>query len=120
MYMDKRPIDKTLTRAFPTKVKIGPHRYTIHLEDTIESDGSIGTFLEERGEIHIKSGLSTTLTGETLLHELLHACFVGLGVDGTFGTTDEEVIAAVSAYNLAQIFQDNPSVIKWLLKALES
>jgi hypothetical protein len=49
--------------------------------------------------------------GDTVLHEILHAVWHQMGIDG--GPMEEEPIVRRSASGLFQVFLDNPSLLKY-------
>lgn len=89
----------------PDKVLIAGVEYQVNEVDTVIIDGSTnyaGSCDYVCSEIQLLKNLSKTKKEQTLIHEILHACFHEAG----FNEQDEDVINRVSIV-LYQVIKDN-------------
>jgi len=87
----------------PNKIKVAGIDYQIQEVAEIDDDPSMmGSCLYQRTIIKIKSNMSNDKKEQTLIHELLHACFNEAG----FNEQDEDVINRVGIV-LYQVLKDN-------------
>jgi len=87
----------------PEKLKVAGIDYQIQEVEEIDDDPSMmGSCLYQRTIIKIKSNMSNDKKEQTLIHELLHACFNEAG----FNEQDEDVINRVGIV-LYQVLKDN-------------
>ncbi|USK61848.1 ImmA/IrrE family metallo-endopeptidase [Peribacillus asahii] len=87
----------------PNKIKVAGIDYQIQEVKEIDDDPSmIGSYIYQKSTIKIKSGMSQDKKEQTLVHEMLHACFNEAGFD----EQDEDVINRVGIV-LYQVLKDN-------------
>ena len=100
----------------PVKLKVGYRNYKIEDLPQHEADarGLRGTHLSHSGVIRIERGMDTEQQANTLIHEILHACWSQCHLDEDI----EEHTITVLTNQLTQVFQDNPEVTKYLRDAL--
>ena len=103
----------------PRRVQVGPHTYFVSYDAgdiakvSVESgDQLAGHCWPSKGEIVVAPDLSPSQTRDTLLHEVLHACWslVGLG-EGKL--TEERVVLAL-APALLDTLDRNPKLRNYL------
>lgn len=83
------------------EIKVGAHKYTIHLSPT-DSEGTCGETDFVKSTILINPHMSQSMKESTLIHEILHAC------NTTF--SDEHLAHSVldsMADQLYQVLSDN-------------
>ena len=99
---------------FPSFIDIGHRRYTIRTFDRRESDNEKrrGVIDEWAHTIRIWEDMRPSDAAETLIHEVLHACWRNVPTSGDM----EENVVEILAQNLAEVWRRNPHVIKWITK----
>lgn len=101
----------------PTKIKVGPHWYSVIRKKKSEMPKLDGDRLyalcdPDRLHILIQIGLRVSKVKEYLVHELGHACNF---LAGTYGKTlEEEEFVDKLAPHLLQVLQDNPELLEYL------
>lgn len=89
----------------------------------VPSDGSVKADPNEDGgyeartqTIEIRAGLPAHYERNTLLHEVLHACWEhgGLNVHDRPAPTEEEAVSSL-AYRLIQVLRANPALVAYLV-----
>ncbi|WP_370222012.1 ImmA/IrrE family metallo-endopeptidase [Cytobacillus sp.] len=87
----------------PNKVTVAGIDYAVIQVDEIDNNPlQMGQILYQKSLIQIKHGMSENKKEQTLVHELLHACFNESG----FEEQDEDMINRVSIV-LYQVLKDN-------------
>lgn len=89
----------------PKKIKVAGINYQVKETDLVVINGStdyVGSINQARAEIEVLNSLSKTRKEQTLVHEILHACFYEAGFD----EHDEDVVNRVSVV-LYQVLKDN-------------
>lgn len=104
----------------PRHVHIGPHRYAVH------SDQQAQTELDELGQtgatdhaqllLYVSGAGADTVQAETLLHEILHACWDQTALRDFDEGVQESVIAGLSPL-LFGVLRANPKLVKALTDA---
>lgn len=99
----------------PTTVYIAPFEYQVRF---IEGDRSleptrIGVCDKHEHEIAVCAGLNPQMTGNVLIHEMLHAVFYSMGIE--IGDDNEEDLVNRLANGLQQVMRDNPEAVKYLM-----
>jgi hypothetical protein len=101
----------------PATLKVGYKSYEIipwPLAKVLD-DGSVGRHDPNASTIAVASeGRSTADVAETLIHEILHACF---HVGHVYDDDDEERTVSITASMLAQIFAENPDLRRYIVEA---
>lgn len=103
-----------MIEQLPRTVKIGAFDIAIWpmSDDESRRCGDAGQFDAAKSAIYVVTQREPRYVAETLLHEILHACWW----DGSLGKdTKEEPAVSVLSYRLAAVFRDNPSLARWLL-----
>lgn len=107
----------------PRAVRVGAYTYRVVVggreftrQETEELPDGTG-FMYGRcdnpgGVIVLRDGMAHDVTADTLLHELLHACYFTVG-QPLKTETEERAIAFVSA-TLLQVLRDNPGLVEYL------
>ncbi|USK61325.1 ImmA/IrrE family metallo-endopeptidase [Peribacillus asahii] len=87
----------------PNKLKVAGIDYQIQEVEEIDDDPSMmGCYIYAKSIIKIKSNMSGDKKEQTLVHEMLHACFNEAGFD----EQDEDVVNRVGIV-LYQVLKDN-------------
>jgi hypothetical protein len=98
----------------PDTVVVGAHRYSVQ-ELTLEHASDLDQYglIEYKTQvIRLRRGCHPDGIRETLLHEILHACFREAG-GPLKGDTEEKAIRALAA-NLLGVLRHNPALIAYL------
>ena len=108
-----------MTRRVPKQLIIGPFKFDVLLDenacnrDAIESGAGGHNFglmrpLEQR--IYVNPRQGEDMARDTLLHEVLHALLIAVGLDGE---TEERIVAPL-ATGLLDALQRNPELVEYL------
>lgn len=104
-------------KPLPSPLVIGHVDYVV--SPMSRHDGAsleaLGVIEWESERIRIRDELSPARTAEILLHEILHACWRNVSLQGDV----EENAVSVLGENLTQVFRDNPHLLKWLAGTLK-
>lgn len=101
----------------PASVRVGFKDYSVapYPKGAQEESGNWGRTKHAGGEIWVHDTPDTREAANTLIHEILHACFHVGGLD--YPNNEEEAIVNTLANQLSGVFRDNPDLIRWLLRA---
>jgi hypothetical protein len=75
--------------------------------------GSLGICDRLNLTIKLRTDLPIQQTVNTLLHEIMHACYDACEL---VDSSNEETIVTLLTNALQQVGQDNPDVIKWIFQ----
>jgi len=102
----------------PKKIKVGPYDYTISVEDEdwLHSHDTYGQCYDIKRRISIVV-LDNPCVVETLLHEILHACYAVMDLKEKEG---EETTVTRLATALTMVFRDNPDLVDLIKELNES
>lgn len=114
-----RPIERL---DLPKSVRIGFADYNIikcsDKNSFVKSGGLMGMIENTDQEIRIASDMPVQNEAVTLLHEIIHGIFFLYG-DGQQGRTwEQEDYVGAASNGLAQLFQQNPDFVIYLLHSL--
>lgn len=109
----------------PSEVVVGPYRFRLVFDaeavDAENDDPKVtlfGTVLERSGMILVRDDVPERSIRETLLHELLHACYIVTGNPLHYrtptGVDGEELAVASLSPTLLQTLRANPDVASYL------
>lgn len=98
----------------PATIKIGYRDIILKMVDTDPETEDRGTFHSSKGELTVSANLLPPDQAETMLHELLHACWPS----GPLPADVEEGAVSAMAPVLSQIVRDNPLLVKWIVHSL--
>lgn len=109
-----------IAAVFPRQVHVGYRDYAIIRWDSHESksEGCLGQTDNLLAMIKVDAFLidrDPVKTANTLLHEILHACWY---VGDIEDSDKQEKVVTVIANQLAQLWRDNPAVVTYLDAAL--
>ena len=98
----------------PPRAIIGHRIYKLLPWPKVEAsdERARGSHWDKTGEIKVADDLLPHDAAEVLIHELLHACWRGLPEDV------EERCVTTLAENLAQVWADNPDVVRWISRKI--
>ena len=99
----------------PRSIKVAHRRYEVIglRSEAARAQGINGDCKTEPPTIRVDRGLKPPDRAETMIHEVLHACWRHLPA-----TTDEETAVTTLAENLAQVWADNPDLVAWISHCL--
>lgn len=87
----------------PEVINIAGIDYTVRLVDEIDDDPNMmGSCVYQKTAIKIRNGMSDDKKNQTLVHEMLHACFNEAGFD----EQDEDIVNRLGIV-LYQVLKDN-------------
>jgi hypothetical protein len=103
----------------PTSVKIGYRVFKIvewdhHVSATKSRFGECD---KNAGEIRLTLMFGRTKAANTLLHEILHACYDGFNIQDA---DDEERTVGAIGDALCTIWVDNPEIFVWIATQLQT
>ena len=92
------------------ELTIGPHIWRVvsdpEFDVLMAAEGHLGETLPDQLVIRVRSDLPKSVWMETLLHEVIHACWSLTSLPETMGEREEEVVRALSPL-LAQTVRVN-------------
>lgn len=92
----------------PTNVKVAGIDYKVEQVEEIDNNPShMGDVVYQKSLIRIKQGMSEDKKEQTLVHEILHACYEEAGIENQ----DEDTINRVGVI-LYQVLKDNKMFFK--------
>lgn len=103
----------------PKTIKVGPHPYRVitgNRAHRILGSDKLGETDVAAQELRVGPGQASTQERDSLLHEVLHACWdqtslrAGAGGD----RSDEEAAVSALAPLLLGVMRDNPDFVRWL------
>ena len=96
----------------PPSIRVGYRDFKLEHWPVNEAraDQSYGQCDKGNAIIRIDASISASVTANTVLHELLHACWTHIPEE------HEELTVSVLADHLTQVWRDNPELVKWLTK----
>lgn len=103
----------------PPRVNIGPRRYTITSSDvTTDGHDALGLCQPSYELITLSPSQGPATMRETLLHEVMHACFhAAVPFGGLVGDKTEEKVCSAVAPHLLDALRRNPRLVAYLLSA---
>ena len=109
-------------KDLPDQIKIGPH--TIDVFQTPEISENFGTYHYGKSLIEIcTDGVSDSVIGDTLIHEILHAVWKQSQLNAILGledesdhTSKEEAAVHVLGAQIYGLMRDNPKLVKFIMK----
>lgn len=101
----------------PATVKIGHRDVSIERATAEQLEGAYGDYLADKQRIRLADYLTPQNAAETLIHEILHACWPQRWT--LVGDVEETFVSAL-APTLAAVWRDNPDLVLWLSHNLES
>ncbi|WP_298983369.1 hypothetical protein [uncultured Roseibium sp.] len=106
-------------KTLPGKITVGYQTLDIDVLDVIPAN-NIGGYSGQHGRISIDRAYhgKPEELANTVLHEVLHACFHTSGLTGLPPGETEELTVTVLGNALTQVFRDNPEFLDWVSKTL--
>ncbi len=100
----------------PRSIKVGHRRFeVINWDDKAAgAENAWGDCRTEPPTIRIAKGRTRPDRAETMIHEVLHACWIGLPSE----KVSEEQVVTILATNLATVWADNPDLVEWISESL--
>lgn len=104
--------------VIPKRIKIGPHRYTIHEvgKEWSEDQDAHGKTNTNTHEIWINTTYTTSHILDTLIHELLHAIWNQYGLGEK---EEEETVVHRLSTGWTQVMSDNQHLVKYINQSLK-
>lgn len=105
----------------PSSVRIGPHNYSVIADVTAilkisaeDNERKLGTCDTRMCVINVDPEQADSQLRDTVLHEVLHACFdlIGAGEDIS-DDTEEKLVRRLSPV-LMDVINKNPRLMTWL------
>ena len=98
----------------PASIRIGHRKIAILMapSDMMDADGDYSPL---KARIRVRDDLVPHDQAETLIHEILHACWPTTPVVGDI----EEVVVTTLAEHWSEVMLYNPSLMAWLQHSLE-
>lgn len=98
----------------PRLIRVGAYRYAVTFKKGM---GRLGETDSNKGTITLQPGQGPDYLADTLLHEVLHACwwrtFAATGLEFVSQPQEESIIAALTP-TLLEVLRDNPVLVKFL------
>jgi hypothetical protein len=105
--------------ALPASVRVGYRTLAVEAWAHEEADtaGECGRFDTENDRILIDTAYGAATVAETLIHEVLHACYA---LGHVSEQDSEERTVAILSTQLAQVIRDNPDLVAFLSESLSA
>jgi hypothetical protein len=102
---------------FPDRLRIGAHDYTVEDWPSTKAATSrrFGECRKNEKIIRVDRQWGPRTSAETLLREIMHACYCEYCIDG--GDDEDRTVSALSSA-LAAVWRGNPNVFLWISRAL--
>jgi hypothetical protein len=100
----------------PESVKVGHFVYNIEdwCHRSANANGAYGMCSKQEGVIRIDTKALPQMVRDTLLHEIMHACYREWGIASE---DDEERTVGQMATAMTTVMIDNPELRKWFAEA---
>jgi hypothetical protein len=102
------------TKEIPTKVKVGGMKLDIKLVERIPGS-YMGMFERDERRIQIANKYNNQTIPNTLLHEILHACWSEYGLSEN-KNLDEEAVVYTLTNSIMSVMQDNKEIREYFMK----
>lgn len=101
-----------MTIPLPDKVRVGYRDYRVAAMSPMESTGKdrFGECDNCAGAIGVREDLAADKQVNTMVHELLHACWYVADLP----RGKQERIVTALANQLTQVWRDNPALVAWI------
>lgn len=101
----------------PPSIAVGVHRYSVATDaavcEDLRSEVKRGTVDPDRLLIRVDVSAPFTLTADTLLHEILHACWNQTPLRERDEDDEERTVTALTPLLLG-VLRDNPDLVAYL------
>lgn len=105
--------------ARPSIVRVGHRDISVEFVSKVDLPDADGNYHADSQSIRVGDWLGIQSQAETLIHELLHACWpYRWNAFQKYQEIEEDLVTALAPL-LAMVLRDNPSLILWLTSALE-
>lgn len=95
----------------PASIKVGHRDIEVVLAPRSAMDGAYGDYLDDAQRIRLSMDRKPQSQAETLIHEILHACWPAHW--SLVGDVEETFVSAL-APALSQVVRDNGELVAWL------
>jgi len=107
--------------SVPKSVRVGPHRYqivvsrsAIDAESAKDGERKLGSCDAQHCRIVVEPDQAPSQLRDTVVHELLHACFDLIGGQEDVSHDVEEKLVRRLAPILVGVLQANPRLVEWV------
>lgn len=99
--------------GLPASIRVGYRTFTTEIMTPrqAEARNAYGECDNAQGIIRIWADLDPVKSADTMIHEVLHACYCIAALEDE---DKEERIVRTLAHQLAQVWRDNPALIEWI------
>jgi hypothetical protein len=96
----------------PRKVKVGPHEYRVRVDKSgvLMAAERLGQHRMADLRMDVAGGQAPSMLRDTVLHEVMHAVFVGMELS----EDDEEKFVSRLTPVLLAVLRDNPKLVEFL------
>lgn len=101
------------TSSMPKSVRVGPFTMRIQITDDILPD-KLGQLKETQLRILIAPDQAPVMERDTVLHEVLHACFLTVNMRDAVDFETEERVVMRLATVLLQVLRSNHQLVDYL------
>lgn len=101
----------------PKSVRVGFRHYRIEplpIAGPLAVNHARGACGYDEGIIQVDCAVDSEMQAQVLLHEILHACW---RVAELPEESEERVVSTIT-HQLAQVLQDNPKAVDWIIASL--
>jgi hypothetical protein len=98
----------------PEQVQIGSYVFDVKLDSGLSRSNLLGETHTSDQKILVHPMQHPMMLKETVLHELLHACFGVSSLTHSFSDDDEERVVAILSPWVLMMMRDNPQLLAWL------
>ena len=104
-------MDNHWSASIPRSVKVGYRIYSIEVFEAMGARSQLGEHLPWAHQIKIYKDQPASEAANTLVHEIMHACYDIFGV--RTGDKEERLVETV-ANAISTVWIDSPEVMEWI------
>lgn len=98
----------------PEDVRLGPYSFTVGFEKALNRSSLLGETHGSDLNILLNPSQHPMVLRETVVHELLHACFAVSSLTHALSDEEEERIVAILSPWLLMLLRDNADMLAWV------
>ncbi|CTQ45686.1 hypothetical protein [Roseibium aggregatum] len=106
--------------SLPSQIVVGYQTVGVYVDEMIPAS-NVAAYSAAHSRIHIDSSAHHTNEDivNSVIHEVLHACFYTSNLSRLDPGEHEEMTVTMLANSLTQVFRDNPDFLDWVRFSIE-